>query len=41
MEDKKYYEENELMEEVNKVKEATSDLEKLAKLQEKIDGLKK
>lgn len=41
MEDKKYYREEELMKEVNKLKEATADLEKLAKLQEKIDELKK
>lgn len=41
MEEKKYYTEEELMKEVDKLKEATADLEKLAKLQEKIDGLKK
>lgn len=41
MEDKKYYEESELMQDVEKLKKATKELEKLADLQEKIDNLKK
>ena len=40
MEDKKYYEEDELMKDVEKIKEATAELEKLAELQDKIDVLK-
>ena len=41
MEDKKYYEEAELMQDVEKIKKATKELEKLAELQEKVDELKK
>lgn len=41
MEDKKYYEEDELMDDVEKLKKARETLEKLAKLQDKVDELKK
>jgi len=41
MEEKEYYTEEEMMKEVEKIKKATDDLEKLAKLQDKIDSLKK
>jgi len=41
MEEKKYYDEDELMADVEKIKKATDDLERIAKLQDKIDELKK
>lgn len=41
MEDKKFYEEAELREDLERLKKATEELEKLSKLQDKIDELKK
>lgn len=41
MEEKEYYTEEEIMEDIVELEQAMSDLEKLAKLQEKIDELKK
>ncbi len=41
MEEKKFYTEEEINVDVEKLKKATDDLEKLAELQKKVDELKK